>query len=99
MKRHQQMHDDGTPMGRDPRQMTAADLAECGIERTSRGDAIRSKCIDCCGGSQAEVRRCGMADCALWPFRMGTDPFRAPMSEERRAAASERFKAMLSEKS
>lgn len=95
---HQEMHPDGTPQGRDPRKMSADDLAAIGLVRISRGDAVRAKCLDCCGESPAEVRRCGAVDCALWPFRMGTDPFRAPMSEERRAEASERFKAMHAEK-
>ena len=94
MQMHQEPHPDGTPQGRDPRRMSAADLEAAGVERMNRGDAIRAKCIDCSGGSPTEVRRCGMHDCALWAFRMGTDPWRAPMSEERRAAASERFKAM-----
>jgi hypothetical protein len=38
--------------------------------------AIREKCIDCCCGNVAEVRKCVAFDCNLWPFRMGTNPFR-----------------------
>jgi hypothetical protein len=38
--------------------------------------AIRGKCLDCCCGNSAEVRKCVAADCALWPFRLGTNPFR-----------------------
>jgi hypothetical protein len=38
--------------------------------------AIREKCLDCCCGNAAEVRKCTAADCALWPFRMSTNPFR-----------------------
>src|ERR1700704_5165854 len=38
--------------------------------------AIREKCLDCCCGNAAEVRKCVAVDCALWPFRMGTNPFR-----------------------
>ena len=37
--------------------------------------AIREKCIDCSGGSPGEVRRCPVKQCALWPYRMGTNPF------------------------
>ncbi len=76
LKPHQEMHPDGTPQGRDPRAMLPADLDDCGLTRVSRPDAIRAKCLDCCCSSAAEVRRCGMVDCALWPFRMGTDPWR-----------------------
>jgi hypothetical protein len=37
--------------------------------------AIREKCIDCSGGSPGEVRRCPVRQCALWPYRMGTNPY------------------------
>ena len=78
----------------DPTEMTPADFAAFGIERISRGSAVRKMCLSCMGGSPMEVRLCASAQCPLWPFRMGTDPWRAPMSEDRRQAASERFKAM-----
>jgi hypothetical protein len=38
--------------------------------------AIRQKCLDCCCGNAAEVRKCVAVDCALWPYRMSTNPFR-----------------------
>jgi len=38
--------------------------------------AIREKCIDCSCGDTSEVRKCVAVDCALWPFRTGTNPFR-----------------------
>jgi hypothetical protein len=38
--------------------------------------AIREKCLDCCCGNASEVRKCVAVDCALWPFRVGTNPFR-----------------------
>jgi hypothetical protein len=37
--------------------------------------AIRAKCIDCSGGNAAEARKCVAFKCALWPFRMGKNPF------------------------
>lgn len=93
MKSHQEPHADGTPQGRDPRKMSVDDMTSRGLERQSRGDAIRAKCLDCCAGSAAEVRRCGDVSCALWPFRMGTDPWRETrqMTDEQRAAAVERL--------
>lgn len=36
--------------------------------------AIRAKCSDCSGGCHKEVRNCQFADCALYPYRMGTPP-------------------------
>jgi hypothetical protein len=38
--------------------------------------AIREKCLDCCCGNAAEVRKCVATDCPLWPLRMGSNPFR-----------------------
>jgi hypothetical protein len=55
--------------------------------------AIRVKCLDCSGGMQSEVRDCLVRNCALYPFRMGSNPWRAPVSEERRAAARHAFAA------
>lgn len=36
-----------------------------------RSKAIRAKCLECCCGNAAEVRRCRMVDCGLWPYRLG----------------------------
>ena len=46
---------------------------------------IRSKCLDC-AGTALEVRYCVATSCPSWPYRMGSNPFRPPMSEERKAA-------------
>ena len=42
-------------------------------ERVSRSKAIRLKCLDCCCGQSAEVRRCPATECALWRYRMGRE--------------------------
>ena len=42
-------------------------------EKRSRKQAVRNKCIDCCGGVRAEVRKCPATKCPLWPFRMGAE--------------------------
>lgn len=41
---------------------------------TNRGSAIRAKCVECSGGALSEVRDCPITKCALWPYRMGSDP-------------------------
>ena len=41
--------------------------------------AIRGKCLECCCNNSAEVRRCHITDCALWPYRLGKNPRRAGM--------------------
>lgn len=43
------------------------------MERIGRSKAIRLKCIDCCGGNMAEVRKCPVEKCPLWRFRMGKE--------------------------
>lgn len=84
---------EGVLVGRDIRKMAVEDLYAAGIERRSRSAAIRAKCLDCCGDSPAEVRRCTVVDCTLWAFRFGADPFREKreMSDEQRQAIAERF--------
>jgi hypothetical protein len=52
--------------------------------------AIREKCLDCCCGNAAEIRKCVAFDCALWPFRMRTNPFR---KKRRLSAAQKRERA------
>lgn len=37
----------------------------------SRVKAIRAKCEDCMCGQMAEVSRCNITTCPLWPYRMG----------------------------
>jgi len=80
-------------VGRDPREMTREELTACGHESMPVLSAIRAKCLDCSSDAPSEVRRCTVVGCPLWPFRMGTNPFRAEreMSEEQRAAAAERL--------
>lgn len=43
------------------------------MERITRAKAIRLKCIDCCCGNMAEVRKCPAENCSLWRYRMGKE--------------------------
>jgi hypothetical protein len=36
--------------------------------------AIRTKCLDCMGGSPGEVRRCNIPGCSLHEYRFGSNP-------------------------
>jgi len=51
--------------------------------------AIRAKCLDCVGGSPFEVKECDPThdNCALWPFRFGTNPNYGEAAREQRRAA------------
>ena len=44
----------------------------------SRRAAIRLFCLDCMGGSAAEVARCASKGCPLWPHRKGRGTARRP---------------------
>jgi hypothetical protein len=54
---------------------------------------IRAKCLDCSAGVESEIRKCTAIGCALWPYRMATNPFRAPreMTPEQREAGAARL--------
>jgi hypothetical protein len=84
--------DEGELVGKDPRKLSPANLLLC-IGAKSPLKAIRERCLDCCVFSASEVRKCVSVDCPSWPFRMGTNPFRAKrvLSDEQRAEASERL--------
>lgn len=43
------------------------------MERVGRAKAIRLKCLDCCCGQAAEVRKCPATNCPLWRYRMGRE--------------------------
>lgn len=55
--------------------------------------AIRAKCIDCCCGDKAEVRKCVAISCVLHPYRMGKNPYiKRTMTDEQKEAAGKRLK-------
>jgi hypothetical protein len=67
--------DGGHEIGRLPSEISVDDLRALAGRSTSPNRAIREKCIDCSGGSPTEARKCVAFKCALWPFRMGKNPF------------------------
>jgi len=38
--------------------------------------SIRLKCLECSGGSKREIKLCQSVDCALFRYRLGTNPNR-----------------------
>lgn len=55
--------------------------------------AIRRKCLECSCGQVKEVELCPVKDCALYPFRMGKNPYRQKrtLTEEQKAAMAARL--------
>jgi hypothetical protein len=76
--------------GRDPRTMSPDELVAIGHAPMSPLRAIRTHCLDCCAGSSQEVAKCMAERCPSWPYRMGTNPWRARPSDEQRQAMRER---------
>ena len=84
--------DGGELIGKDPREVPLGILALYHNENNPL-KAIRARCLDCCCGVSSEVRKCTAVVCPSWPFRLGKNPFRKPMSAEQRQKAGERLRA------
>jgi hypothetical protein len=58
-------------------------------EPLARGRAIRQNCLACQGGNSAEVKRCQIVECFLWPWRMGPgQPTKSETGERAKKAVS-----------
>ena len=78
--------------GKDPTELSPAELKAAGHFPDKLPTIIRSYCIACMGGHRNEVRNCHLTNCELWPYRMGTNPFaKRELTEEQREAARQRM--------
>lgn len=61
--------------------------------QTNPVKAIREKCLECSCGSIAEVKECSITKCALYPFRLGKNPYRTKreLTDEQREAMAVRL--------
>ncbi len=73
-----QRNANGSTEGRNPLAVPKLHLRATGHEKRSLKKVIRAKCLDCCVGQLSEVAQCTAIRCALWPYRMGRDPFALP---------------------
>lgn len=69
---------DGSTEGADPRRLDRKLLEAAGHVGGPPLKAIRAKCLDCSCYQPSEVAKCTATGCALWPYRMGRDPFAKP---------------------
>ena len=84
-------------IGRDPRKIPAHEFDGAGMSGRPMLDVLRAKCLDCSAGAADEVRKCVSVGCALWPYRMGSNPFRSvTLSDEERERRRARLKASVS---
>lgn len=67
---------------------------------TSPLKAIKQFCFECNGRVRGEAEKCTSPRCALFPFRLGKNPYHEPrkLTEEQKAAAAERFRKMREKK-
>lgn len=61
--------------------------------QTNPVKAIREKCLECSCGSITEVKDCPVTKCALHPFRLGKNPYRAKreLTDEQKEAMAVRL--------
>lgn len=57
-------------------------------------EAIKARCLDCCGHDRTEVKLCPCTDCPLYIYRFG----KMPKSESRKRELTEEQKAALRER-
>ena len=62
-----------TPTSHKPRRERKADRKAVRDVTVSLLRAIRSKCVDCSGGSKCAVAECHLDRCPLHRFRLGLD--------------------------
>jgi hypothetical protein len=88
-------------LGRRPTtaEKAVADLRVYPLERDLTGAsalrAVRRRCVDCSGNSDAAARSCAFSSCSLHAFRFGTNPniVRSPERKEADARRLARVKA------
>lgn len=71
---------------------TLEELNEAVRQNQSIKEAVRLKCLDCSVYQYNEVRDCVVANCPLYPFRLGKNPFKKRnLTEEQRKEIGERL--------
>lgn len=64
----------GRKWGRNPKQLTPQDLEAEGIRDAQPLSVMRAMCLDCRDADG--VLTCARVHCPLWPYRLGTNPWR-----------------------
>ena len=75
-------YENGHLIGKHPVDVGFSEMKAAGHTNLPLAKVIRKKCLDCCGFQQSEVRKCVATDCALWPYRMGKNPFLSAKRKE-----------------
>ena len=67
---------DGETYGKLPSEVSTGAMQAVGHQPGPLLEIIRAKCLDCCCYQVGEIRKCTAVQCVLWPYRMGSNPFR-----------------------
>jgi hypothetical protein len=89
-----EIRSDCHPVGRVPRTMKPDELRAVGHVPMAPLAALRLRCLDCCGGSADEVRKCMALTCPAWLFHMGANPVAGAAQRGREAPLSLDCKGM-----
>ena len=73
----------GEMMSNEPDRSSKDYIRQIAPQAPSPLKSIRQKCLDCVGGSPNEIRECPSTNCALWPYRMGRNPYLELSEEEK----------------
>jgi len=80
-------YDGGQNVGVNPSRISLRDLKELGCPQKPLL-AIRANCLECCGDSPSEARKCTATGCNLWPYRFGKNPFHASANKVKPVTAA-----------
>ena len=74
--------------GKHPNEIFISEIKALGHNKRPLLKVIRANCLDCCCYQASEVRLCTCTTCNLFPYRMGTNPFRqfSPLSDKQKSA-------------
>ena len=87
-------HPSGETEGMDPRSVDVSLMENLGHKLLPLSKVIREKCLDC-SHTAYEVAKCTATQCALRPYRMGTNPFRREPSEAQKVARRAHVEKMM----
>ena len=65
---------------------------EYGKKYTKVLEAIRFKCLDCCGGNNEELINCLVPECPLFAYRLGKNPFLFELKKEESTLLKETYR-------
>lgn len=79
----------GYLVGKHPDNVQVSEMKSAGHINLPLAKIIRKKCLECTGFQKSEIRKCTATACALWPYRMGKNPFQSAKNIETRGGCND----------